>query len=172
VLPGQVGTFTFTVRAPQQPGVYPLWLRPVIDGKVWMEDQGVYMLITSQAGQYRSAWVSQTAYPIVRAGAVSAPVTLKFKNTGSRPWVKGIVGQQTNLGVVGSASGLAAGWPTADRLAVQQETTVAPGEVATFTFQVKGPSAPGQYILRLQPVVDGLTWLDDQGVYIVVTVTP
>ena len=45
VQPGGTGTFTFQVRAPVLAGTYAIHLRPVIDGTVWMEDEGVYLLI-------------------------------------------------------------------------------------------------------------------------------
>jgi hypothetical protein len=38
-----------------------------------------------------------------------------------------------------------------------------------FTFRVKGV-APGTYSLHLRPVVDGITWMEDEGVYMVVAV--
>jgi hypothetical protein len=34
---------------------------------------------------------------------------------------------------------------------------------------VKGV-APGSYLLRLRPVIDGVTWMEDQGVYVVVSI--
>jgi len=45
VAPGEIAEFRFNVRAPVIPGTYRLNLRPVIDGTVWMEDQGVFWLI-------------------------------------------------------------------------------------------------------------------------------
>ncbi len=45
VAPGEIGEFRFAVRAPMTRGTYRLNLRPVIDGTVWMEDQGVFWLI-------------------------------------------------------------------------------------------------------------------------------
>lgn len=44
--PGQLGWFTFSVRAPPTPGVYTLAVRPVIDGTTRLEDYGVYWTIT------------------------------------------------------------------------------------------------------------------------------
>ena len=44
--PGQVSWFSFTVKAPQTLGTYRLYLRPVIEGATWMEDYGVFWLIT------------------------------------------------------------------------------------------------------------------------------
>jgi hypothetical protein len=44
--PGQVAWFQFQVKAPQVPGVYRLYIRPLIEGTTWMEDFGVYWQVT------------------------------------------------------------------------------------------------------------------------------
>ncbi len=41
VLPGQVGTFRFTVRAPEQAGSYVEHFAPLVEGETWMEDWGM-----------------------------------------------------------------------------------------------------------------------------------
>ena len=173
VSPGTVGTFTFSVRAPTTPGTYRIPLRPVVDGRTWMEDQGVYLLLVSDAG-YHSHWAAQSPYPTLRAGEVSAPLTVSFTNTGSRPWVKGLLGQQANIGVVADNtmwSSLGVGWLSANRVAAQNEATVQPGAVGSFTFQVRAPATPGIYRIALRPVIDGTVWMEDDGVFLVITVT-
>ncbi|GAC1459182.1 MAG: hypothetical protein NVSMB8_08550 [Candidatus Limnocylindrales bacterium] len=172
IAPGEVGTFTFQVRAPVAPGVYRLPLRPVIDGVAWMEDQGVFLVVTSDVG-YHSRWTAQSPYPTLAPGQTSAPLTLTFTNTGTKPWVKGAAGQQADLGINlddRTWSGLSVDWFTPDRPAVQAEAVVAPGETGTFTFQVKAPAAPGIYSIHLRPVIDGTVWMEDEGVFLVVTV--
>jgi uncharacterized protein YkwD len=174
VAPGQTATFTFNVRAPLTQGTYRLPLRPVIDGVTWMEDSGVFLVIVSSVS-YHSKWVSQSAYPTVAVGQVSAPLTIAYTNTGSTPWVKGALGQEARLGInlddVTWAS-LSVNWPYQSRVATQSEAVVAPGQTATFTFQVKAPATPGVYSIHLRPVIDGVTWMEDEGVFLVVTVTP
>jgi hypothetical protein len=172
VAPGAVGTFTFRVRAPSAPGVYRLPLRPVVDGVTWMEDQGVFLVVTSDAG-YHSRWTAQSPYPALAPGETSAPLTLTFTNTGSRSWTKGLAGQQADLGINlddRTWSALAVGWLTPDRPGVQTEAVVAPGQQGTFTFQVKAPATPGVYSIHLRPVIDGTVWMEDEGVFLVVTV--
>jgi hypothetical protein len=44
--PGQVSWFQFQIQAPQTPGIYALYIRPLIEGAQWMEDFGVYWQIT------------------------------------------------------------------------------------------------------------------------------
>ena len=174
VLPGQTGTFTFNVRAPLALGTYSLPLRPVIDGVTWMEDSGVFMVIVS-AASYHSKWVSQTAYPTLHVGEISQPLTITFMNAGATAWTKGTLGQEARLGINlddVTWSSLGVNWPFASRVATQAEAVVNAGQAATFTFQVKAPAAPGVYSIHLRPVVDGVTWMEDEGVFLVVTVVP
>ena len=170
--PGGTASFTFSIRAPSAPGTYRIPVRPVIDGVTWMEDQGVYLLVVSDVG-YHSSWAAQSDYPTLVAGAVSGPLSITFTNTGVRPWVKGILGQQANLGVVGDVetwASLGVGWASANRVATQLEGTVMPGGTGTFVFQVRAPSTPGVYRIAVRPVIDGTVWMEDQGVFLVITV--
>ena len=47
----------------------------------------------------------------------------------------------------------------------QSQPVVAPGDVASYPFELVGPAAPGIYRVYLRPVVDGIAWLEDQGVF-------
>jgi hypothetical protein len=44
--PGQIVWFQFTIQAPQQPGFYLLYIRPLVEGATWLEDVGVYWQVT------------------------------------------------------------------------------------------------------------------------------
>ncbi len=174
VPPGATATFTFSVRAPLGAGTVALRLRPVVDGVTWLEDQGAYVPVMTRV-DYHSAWSSQSAYPTLRPGALSGPLSVTFRNTGSETWVRGILGQEARLGINGDNTtwaGLAVGWLSTNRVAVQSDAVVAPGALGTFSFQIRAPSAPGVYYINLRPVIDGVTWLEDEGVFLVVTVAP
>jgi len=173
VPPGAVGTFRFDVRAPATPGSYRIGLRLVVDGVAWLDDQGVYLVVTSDFG-FHSAWTSQTPWPTLRPGE-SGVISLSFQNSGSRIWLRGVAGQQVTLGVVDddtSWASSAVAWPSTNRPAIQNEAVVPPGGAATFTFQLRAPVTVGASDLRLRLVVDGVTWLEDQGVFLRVTVIP
>ena len=123
---------------------------------------------------YHSRWVSESAFPTLRPGEVSAPLTITFRNTGTKPWVKGVLGQQANLGVNGDNrtwAPLGVAWPTPDRVTIQSEAIVNPGALGTFTFQVRAPAAAGTYAINLRGVIDGTVWLEDEGVYLYIAVT-
>ncbi len=173
VAPGAIGTFTFTIKSPVRLGVYQLPLRPVADGVTWLEHQGVFVRVTSDAG-YHSRWIAQTNVPELAPGATSEPITLTFRNTGGRPWVKGVLGQEARIGIKNDEltwASLGVGWLSGSRPAAQTEAIVAPGANATFTFKVKAPTTPSTYVLALRPVIDGTVWMDDEGVFVAVTVT-
>ena len=124
-----------------------------------------------KAADLDSAWVSQTAPAQIAVGAETT-VSFKFKNTGKAAWARG-TGSEASLAFVGSAAKfdpkMAVNWPLPDRPAVQVEDVVAPGDVATFTFKVKGV-APGSYRIDVRPSVVAVGWLRDQGVFTEVVV--
>ncbi len=172
VAPGAIGTFNFSVRAPGTPGVYKIPLRLVVDGVTWLEDDRVVVQLTSDLG-FHSELVDQSRHPVLKPGELSGPITVHIRNAGARTWVRGTTGLQVNLGLAAddrSLAGLALGWPTPDRVAIQSESAVPPGGLATFVFRVRAPATPGTYALRLRPVADGVTWLEDDGIVTVVTV--
>ena len=118
-----------------------------------------------------SAWIDQTAPAQLSVGA-EATITFKFRNTGKVAWARG-TGSEASLAFVGSNANfdpkMAINWPQPGRPAIQSEAVVAPNEVATFTFKVKGV-APGTYRIDVRPVVVAVGPMRDQGVYTEVTV--
>ena len=118
-----------------------------------------------------SAWIDQTAPAQISVGA-EATITFKFRNTGKVAWARG-TGSEASLAFVGSNANfdpkMAVNWPQPGKPAIQSEEVVAPNEVATFTFKVKGVTA-GTYRIDVRPVVVAVGPMRDQGVYTEVTV--
>ncbi len=174
VAPGGIASFTFVVKAPLGAGLVNIPLRPVVDGVSWLEDQGVVIPVVTTVN-YHSRWLTQSAYPTLRAGQVSGQLSISFLNTGGQTWTRGLLGQEARLGVNRDNqtwAGLGVGWPSANRVAFQNEASVPPGAVGTFLFQVRAPMTPGVYAINLRPVIDAVTWMEDQGVFLYVTVVP
>jgi len=135
---------------------------------------------------FHAAWYGQSGYPSLCSGTRSvATATVAFLNTGSAGWVRGRMGevaylgtwspepgqdQPSPLGGDGQLGSPATGWPRYNRIALQPADYVGPGQVAWFQFTIQAPSAPGVYRLHLRPVIEGASWLEDFGVYWVVTV--
>jgi hypothetical protein len=134
-------------------------------------------------GQH-AAWFGQSGYPTLCAGQ-SSTATVAFYNSGTIGWVKSRMGQVAYLGTWGPEPGQDqptalggdgqlgtpnTGWPRYNRIAIQPADYVGPGQVAWFQFTIQAPTAPGTYRLYLRPLIEGATWLEDYGVYWVVTV--
>src|SRR5256885_3827722 len=172
VAPNAIATFTFTLRAPSTPGTYRLPLHPVLEGVQHLEDEGVFVLVVSDPG-FHSAWVSQSPYPTLQPGQVSTALSIVFRNTGTQTWTKGVLGLEARLGINqddAQWAPLGVNWLSVNRVAAQTEASVPPGANATFTFQVRAPQIAGTYSLHLRPVIDGTAWMEDQGVFLTITV--
>ena len=123
---------------------------------------------------WHSRWLSQSDYLALTPGEV-ASYWIRFVNIGTETWSRGTWGRQVNLALSGDNRepfrlGMAHRWLWEDRLATTVGDRVRPGEVAEFRFDVRAPITPGKYSLHLRPVVDGLTWLEDEGVFWIIEV--
>ena len=99
---------------------------------------------------------------------------MAFHNTGSHGWSREREGEIAILGtsnpVGGTYPDLAYHWLAADRLALLTTDYVAPGQDGWFQFSVRAPATPGRYRLDVRPLIDGVGWLEDPGVYWLITV--
>ncbi len=140
--------------------------------------------IPSGVRGFHASWYGQSGYPTLCPGETSTAV-VAYHNTGSFGWVLGRMGEVAYLGTWGPEPGQdkatplggdgqlgspATGWPRYNRIAAQPAEYVGPGQVAWFQFTIQAPTTPGTYRLYLRPLVEGAQWMEDYGVYWVVTV--
>ena len=124
---------------------------------------------------YHARWSAQSADPVVDPGAF-ATLVVALRNTGSQGWYRGVADRQANLGTSDPQDAghpeFAANWLSVNRLTSTTTDYVAPGEVGWFEFTVHAPGASGDYKLGLRPVVDGVSWLEDDGIFFTIHVSP
>jgi hypothetical protein len=133
---------------------------------------------------FHAQWYGQSGYPTLCPGERST-ATVAYYNSGSLGWVRGVMGQvaylgtwspepgqdaATPLGGDGGAGSPATGWPRYNRIAMQPADYVGPGQVSWFQFTIQAPTTAGFYRLYLRPLIEGATWLEDFGVFWLVTV--
>lgn len=124
---------------------------------------------------YHARWSGQSPDPVVTAGDL-ATLVVALENTGSRGWNRGVADQQANLGTSDPQDAeypeFAADWLSANRVTTTTTEYVGPGEVGWFAFAVRAPSAAGDYRLGVRGVVEGVSWLEDDGIFFTIHVRP
>ncbi len=133
---------------------------------------------------FHAAWYGQSGYMTMCPGTTSV-ATVAYYNAGARGWVSGRMGEVAYLGTWspepgqdmasplggdGTMGSPNTGWPRYNRIAIQPAPYVGPGQVSWFQFTVKAPATPGTYRLYLRPLVEGAQWMEDYGVFWLVTV--
>jgi len=192
IAPGETARFAFKIKAPMNGGHYKEYFRPVVEGVTWMNNQGIYWqwnvtgvtnfedmcmskdeanaqnaCTVPEPWMYDSAWSGQSDYVTLAPGE-AAEVFIKYENTGSATWYKN--GDfATHLGTANpldrSSDFQDSGWLSGNRL-VMDQNSVKPGEEARFMFRIKAPDRPGKYYEHFRPVVENVSWLKDQGVFL------
>ncbi|MBI3522760.1 MAG: CAP domain-containing protein [Chloroflexi bacterium] len=122
---------------------------------------------------YHSSFSAQSPDPTLAPGQTTTLV-LALNNTGYRGWYAGSPGQSAFIGTAdpldGPRTDVASGWLSLNRPATTTTAYVGPGQTGWFSFAIKAPSTPGTYRLSVRGVIDGVTWLEDAGVYWTITV--
>ncbi len=127
---------------------------------------------------FHAAWYGQSGVPTLCPGG-TATLTIAYYNSGSLGWYSRgsaplLLGtwnpdpgqdRPSYLGGDGTGGSPRTGWPAADRPARVQSDYVGPGQVAWFQFSVKAPPVAGVYRLAVRPLIEGVRWLEDYGVY-------
>jgi uncharacterized lipoprotein YddW (UPF0748 family) len=133
---------------------------------------------------FHASWYGQSGYSTLCAGQTATAV-VAYYNSGTRGWLAGTMGQVAYLGTWnpepgqdhasmlggdGAAGSPNTGWPRFNRVAAQPAQWVGPNQVAWFQFTIVAPSTPGTYRLAIRPLVEGAQWMEDFGVFWIVTV--
>jgi rare lipoprotein A (RlpA)-like double-psi beta-barrel protein len=140
--------------------------------------------VSSGIPGFHASWYGQSGYMSLCMGT-KATATVAFYNSGSRGWIAGRTGETAYLGTWnpepgqdsasflggdGTSGSPPTGWPRYNRLAMQPASYVGPNQVAWFQFAVVAPPVAGTFRVALRPLIEGAQWMEDYGVFWVVTV--
>ena len=168
VASGDTATFPFSVRVPEATpvGSYRFDVRLVADGITWFDRPDTngaawWRIIVPRAS---AQWVSQTSTPTLSRGQ-HATLTVQFKNTSGATWKKDD-GPPVNLAVdkywADETAWQGTGWLSKNRIVSFAESSVADGQVGTFTFDIAVPDTmpSGTHRFYTRLVADGYSWFD------------
>jgi hypothetical protein len=99
-------------------------------------------------------------------------LTVSVRNAGAQTWRRGNVNLGTSQPQDRTSPFRDNTWLTANRAATINEATVAPGQTGTFSFWIQAPSSPGYYKEYFNLVAEGVTWMNDMGLYFDLQVNP
>lgn len=170
--PGEVGVFSFTLRAPDTPGVYRQYLNLVQEGVTWFADSWgpadnvYYVEVESVAApRWRAELIEVGGWPAGRFAMAPGEVRegwVEVRNTGTLTWPVEEVRLATTEPRNDTSPLEAPGWFTYRRPAVNS-VEVAPGETHRFTFALQAPAEAGVYEETFGLVHEGLRWFADDG---------
>jgi hypothetical protein len=139
--------------------------------------------VSSGIPGFHAAWYGQSGYPTLCPGQTARAV-VAYYNSGSLGWAIAPL-EYAALGTWGPSPGQdqpstlggdgTRGTPNTrfagyNRPAAMPAGYIGPGQVAWFQFTVEAPSTPGSYRFYLRPLIEGVEWMEDYGVFWQVTV--
>jgi hypothetical protein len=167
VASGDTANFNIPITIPANtaPGQYRFQVRMVADGITWFDgDQAGawwYINVPKPTADY----VSQSNNPTLSRGD-NASLTVTFRNTSGATWPT--VGQsRVNLAIDKDWSDKTAwqgsGWMSENRIVQASEGAVAPGGLATYTFNIHVPTdmPSGQHRFYVRLVSENNAWFDN-----------
>jgi len=126
-------------------------------------------------GTYDYEFITQSPYPSTLAPSTTTDVWIEIKNTGTATWYNHgnnpvRLGTGSSFGNINQqrdylSEFAASDWLSQNRPAAILQDEVSPGETARFQFTIQAPATPGTYKAYFTPVVDGLMWMKDMGIY-------
>lgn len=162
VAPGQTAGFQFYVRMPAT-GQHYERLNLVAEGQTWLNDPGLTLYLFGNDYTWSIQSIEYSSGTGLMVPNTVQTITVKAKNTGTATWQKsGNYPVRLGTWVPQRVSNVTENWMSSTRMAELSENSVAPGQVGTFTAQVRMPST-GLYYERMNLVAEGFKWLNDPG---------
>ena len=144
IKPGETKTFSLRIVAPTSPATYPF------EWYFYHNADRLYKDVLAKANIVvvdplnGAQFVSQLMPDKIELGS-EPRVFVQFKNTGKTSWS---AKNGYRLGLINAAKS----WQKTN--VDQSETTVPPGEIATFAFTLNAPTIPGKYLFQSQMLSD------------------
>lgn len=184
IKPNERAVFMFEITAPNQPGDYLEYFRPVVENISWLEDYGIFWKITVKSvesvanvpqnpetnyatdGIYRSELISQESSSFILSQGENKNLEISIKNIGTADWYNyghAPVRLATAKDWDRSSLFFTSDWLSQNRVTSINQSQVSPSQIGTYSFSVKAPDSikPGIYNESFQSVAENITWFQD-----------
>lgn len=164
VKPGKTATFEFEIKAGNRSGSATMRIAPLYNGTKKSSDY-IILPVSVQQGDYKYKLVDSKLPPSIMKPGEEFVGWVKLKNIGNTTWNR----EGTGMVKIGTdhpqdrKSVFLSG--DANRFGYLAEKSVKPDETGTFIIRVTAPEKEGFYQEYFTPVVEGITWMEDNGLY-------
>jgi hypothetical protein len=110
-----------------------------------------------------------TSTPTVSPGG-KVYMRIKARNMGTQAWSQSTLHFGTSHPQDRASQFYDTTWLSNSRPAGLVENSIASGQIGTFEFVMQAPSSPGTYNEYFNPLVEGVSWLNDLGLFYTVNV--
>lgn len=195
IAPGKTASFQFPIKAPKTEGKYSEEFILTAENAAWM-GSGRFTVTVDVKNATASAPSSPGAAPITSApsnerysaslvslsgrewqlaAGEASTVTVRFTNTGSETWSRSGANYISLYAVEGKSERQsqfrAASWQSATQAVRMMEESVAPGQQATFIFEIKAPKTTGVYQESFALAAENTAWINAGTITMPVRVT-
>ena len=178
VLPGGIATFEFWYQAPPFEYSAHEEFSIVSEGVTWLPYSGYNLNTSVSKPDYSWEGVEAKSYTdqslsVQKSWENLAPgesvwIVFRLKNNGNVTW-RSDSSYRMRLGTADplnrSSEFCTVGWLNCNRPSQLKEASVEPNQIGTFEFWYKAPIDTSVYRERFRPVIDGVSWMQDRGLY-------
>jgi SAM-dependent methyltransferase len=172
IKPGDTVDLTLDLRLPGQAGCYVMQLDMVDEGLTWFELQGsptvaVELIVegypNSAAPGVLAAQVTRPEAdpPLVACPGATTDLVLSVENGGDTLWLA--AGDEGRVVIGGHLLDEHGTLIDRDLFHARLPGDLPPGAVATLSALFRAPLRAGRYVVRVDPLIEGLNWFEDLG---------
>ena len=169
VKPGKTATFEFKIKGHKKGDIVYMNIAPLVNGYD-KSRQYIVVPVAVQQTDFKYELLDSKFPGDTMEKGEKFKAWVKLKNTGNVTWRKS--GENTVfLGTDHERDRLSTfASPNSTRIGSLKEDEVAPGKTGTFLMNLQAPESVGYYKEYFTPVVEGITWMSDTGMYFATTV--
>jgi hypothetical protein len=172
VAPGEIGTFSFTITAPNKVMSSREYFNILTEGIRWHDDIGMYFTVNvaNPAGTYYNAVITDKklyrdaarTQPVISGTAIKGSKlygTITFTNTGNNPFDSSTLLATTTARDRTSAL-QDTSWISSNRLAAINSPPLQPSQSGTVNFTLQLPDSIGSFNENFALLQEGVAWMD------------
>lgn len=157
VKPGDTGTFKVKINSKLTGGFFYIPFKPTFNGSI-IADESFYIPTIVEYPKFDFEFIDFSIPKTLLNVGEKVVATVRIKNTGNIAW-KNFGQNRISLGADNPRDRIST-FTKSTRMGYLKESSVEPGEIGHFVFNLTAPKSPGVYEEYFAPVVEQIAWLE------------